>query len=250
MDEIVLWDNVTTQTMFLLRERTKIPHRTEDFFFFFLESNVTKGNLYNGFDFLSHLRDSLPACFKVLNDCKNCASQNTSHTRASIRWEYCKQIFTNLPKSSPLFVFNHPILPNPTDLLQTNVGGSYFFIFKKYIQTNSIPSLWTAFNKKFYGHCDVNDCGHCGSFVPSVGGSPKLAEDHCERVETLHFQPTQMLDNNNHRPRQGALCVLVVCNLHVFILIVRSAVLFSKRIHVNCYLEPPLTSLPKVLRCT
>ena len=126
-----------------------------------------------------------------------------------------KQIFTNLPKSSPLSVFNRPILPEPTDSFQTNVGGSYFLYLKKkkYIQTNSIPSLWTAFNEKFYGHCDVNDCGHCGSFGPSVRGRPKLAEDHCERVETLHLRPTQTLDNNNHRPRQGALCVLVVCNV-------------------------------------
>lgn len=138
----------------------------------------------------------------------------------------------------------------PFSPIRQKWGRQLFFIFKKYIQTNSIPSLWTAFNKKFYGHCDVNDCGHCGSFSPSVRGSPKLAEDHCERVETLHFQPTQMLDKNNHRPRQGALCVLVVCNLHVFVLIFRSAVLYSKRIHVTCYLEPPLTSLPKVLRCT
>lgn len=63
--------------------------------------------------------------------------------------------------------------------------------------------------KEFYGHCDMNDCGHCGSFGPSVRGSPKLAEDHCERVETLHLQPKQMLDNN-HRQRKGCVCWLCV----------------------------------------
>ena len=48
-----------------------------------------------------------------------------------------KQIFTNLPKSSPLSVFNRPILPEPTDSFQTNVGGSYFlYLKKKKVYTN------------------------------------------------------------------------------------------------------------------
>lgn len=33
--------------------------------------------------------------------------------------------------------------------------------------------------------------------IVGVKGSPKLAEDHCERVETLRLQPTQMIDNNH-----------------------------------------------------
>lgn len=45
--------------------------------------------------------------------------------------------------------------------------------------------------KEFYGHCDINDCG---SFGLLVRGSPKPAEDHCERVETRHLQPMRMLD--------------------------------------------------------
>lgn len=35
-------------------------------------------------------------------------------------------------------------------------------------------------------------------------------KNHCERVETLHLQPTQMLDND-HRQRKGWLCALVLC---------------------------------------
>lgn len=51
--------------------------------------------------------------------------------------------------------------------------------------------------KEFYGHFDINDCGHFGSFGPSVRGSSKLAEDHCERVETVRLQSTQMFDRNH-----------------------------------------------------
>lgn len=45
--------------------------------------------------------------------------------------------------------------------------------------------------------------------IVGVRGSPKLAEDHCERVETL--PPLHMFYNNPSQRKRTAVCLLVVC---------------------------------------
>lgn len=92
VDEFVLRENVplTTQIVFFLTERTKIPHTTEDVFVPGIKCDKRgKKTLYDGSDFLSRFRDSFNSyfsLFKVLTDCKNCAyfAQVTLFIRKSI----------------------------------------------------------------------------------------------------------------------------------------------------------------------
>lgn len=116
--------------------------------------------------------------------------------------------FTNLPRSSSLFSLIIPFSLLPETYFK-QMWETVIFIFKKYkqpLKNRALSHHHGLHLKEFYGHCDMYDCGHFGSFWPISQRKPKVvAEDHCERVETLHFQPEQMLDGHR-RQRKGRLC--------------------------------------------
>lgn len=90
-------------------------------------------------------------------------------------------------------------------LLETrfkHMQETVIFIFKKYKQLlkktktkqkKQYPIIMDCILKSFMDTVTLMIVDFCGSFGPSVRGSLNLAEDHCERVETLHLRSMQML---------------------------------------------------------